>query len=233
MYSASKGTRTNRNSVFNTNGSHALTNLRAKIKSLDRSSKTNDHNTQEYDPFSYGVELVPEPVIVYNKSKMVRRAYLIESKYKIGWVVDCDLNLCMICLREFGWYRGRTKHHCRACGALVCHDCSPYMTEIAVLNEERGSRVCKNCFCLKPGIFTPPSVAQSPNTSENTKLNSSNLPAKNLFKTPEESKGNTSSPSKRKSVKAIDTEEKMMQKYLEEMERIDKEQLPKYEEAYR
>lgn len=37
----------------------------------------------------------------------------------------------------------------RACGSLVCSSCSPYKTPINFLNEEGGSRVCKNCFGIR------------------------------------------------------------------------------------
>ncbi|KAJ1430950.1 hypothetical protein B484DRAFT_305487, partial [Ochromonadaceae sp. CCMP2298] len=53
---------------------------------------------------------------------------------------------CMVCAAKFGWYVGRPKHHCRACGLLVCHACSPYNTAVPGLAEFQGSRVCRNCF---------------------------------------------------------------------------------------
>lgn len=236
-----KSARANRNSVFTGTSNAAIAALRAKIKSLDRSSDSQP----DFDPYTYGVEVVPEQIIIFGKSKLVRRAYLIENKYKIGWVVDCDLHNCMICWKEFGWYRGRPKHHCRACGALVCGDCSPFITVIPVLNEDKGSRVCTNCFGLKSPIASQLRMATEPETPAINLFNSP-IPNHNPnFKTPAtngiatnnnvNSSNNsvaTNPITRKKSIK-MENEEKIMQKYLDEMEKLDQQQLPKYEEAYR
>lgn len=39
------------------------------------------------------------------------------------WIPDQSANRCMICKEEFGTLF-RRKHHCRACGKVVCHSCS-------------------------------------------------------------------------------------------------------------
>lgn len=39
------------------------------------------------------------------------------------WVPDQSATRCMICTEEFGTIF-RRKHHCRACGKVVCHSCS-------------------------------------------------------------------------------------------------------------
>jgi hypothetical protein len=249
MYSSHNSARINRNSVFTTSNSQAIACLRAKIKSLDKSANRNDTSTSlvEFDPHTYGVEVVVDHFVFNGKSKMIRRAYLIENNYKVGWVVDCDLDVCMLCGKDFGWMRARLKHHCRACGSLVCHDCSPFLTDIPVLMEDHGSRVCKNCFGLKPGVYTPlqnpPSTLQKP--SEPT--------AVNLFETPRGSSTvasvssfpnnmsssslmrNNITPDGSVSVRSIGTRRKSLkaESYHEQLERLDQEQLPKYEEAYR
>jgi hypothetical protein len=100
--------------------------------------------------FSTGVR--NEVLIFGRKSVTVRRVYLLGAAvYKVAWVVDCDIAFCMICQSSFGWTRFR--HHCRACGAIVCNKCSPYRTIIPHLNEDGGSRVCKSCFGLKPAAL--------------------------------------------------------------------------------
>ncbi len=53
----------------------------------------------------------------------------------------------MICLDKFSWTRFR--HHCRACGYLVCSSCSPFLVQLPSFEEESGSRVCVQCFGLK------------------------------------------------------------------------------------
>ena len=82
-----------------------------------------------------------------NELRCVRRVYVLNSSYKVGWVVDRDMERCMICLDRFNWLK--FKHHCRACGSLVCSSCSPFTAYLPNFEEEDGSRVCRNCFGLK------------------------------------------------------------------------------------
>jgi hypothetical protein len=231
---SAKSARSNRNSVFSNSGNAALTALRSKIKSLDR-TKADDASTA-FDPYAYGVEVVPEQLIMFGKAVMVRRVYLVENKYKIGWVVDCDLFNCMICGKEFGWYRGRPKHHCRACGALVCGDCSPYALSIPVLNESGGSRACVNCVGLRTPVANQLLLPSEPDTPA---INLFNSPAP--LKTPSahssthtsahtsskamDNSSVTSGISRKKSIK--------MENYQTEMDKLDQQEFPKYEEAYR
>ncbi len=86
-----------------------------------------------------------EQVPVGKKSLSVRKAYWHHNEiYRVGWVYDFDVSYCMVCIAEFGWF-GR-RHHCRACGYVVCGSCSPYRAKIAGLPEEVESRVCRNCY---------------------------------------------------------------------------------------
>lgn len=125
--------------------------LKAKIRCLEQ--KGDDRS--DYDPNSFGVEISTEQVLIQKKTYIVRRAYLINHKYRIGWVVDADLTLCMICAKEFGLFQARLKHHCRTCGALVCRDCSHNFIDLSSLINEKKARTCGNCFGIKPGILTP------------------------------------------------------------------------------
>lgn len=50
----------------------------------------------------------------------------------------------------------------RACGSLVCSACSPYKSDIPFLQEEGGSRVCKNCFGLRTDIYAAPLKDDTP-----------------------------------------------------------------------
>ena len=220
----------------------------------------------------------------------VRRVFILEHRYKAGWVVDADFNNCMICYREFGWYRGRPKHHCRACGGLVCHDCSPYLAVIPYVEEEKGSRVCKNCFGLKPGLISPMSTASvSPMGPGGMNPEASMyyvppvqydlvVPPTALFTSPTattagnrgtNTAGGIGDPSysrqaqgqlvatanrpvpssaiqgsvqgtingkvrrRTKITPKREAEDSLIRKYIEEMEKFEAEQKPKYEEAYR
>ena len=97
-----------------------------------------------------------ESLLVNGETKVVRRVFANEHSYDVGWVVDSDLECCMICAKPFNSMYFRFRHHCRACGNLVCGDCSPYKTRIPSLQtEESSSRVCLNCFGLKVQVQDP------------------------------------------------------------------------------
>ncbi|KAF8983464.1 hypothetical protein BGZ46_010217 [Entomortierella lignicola] len=60
------------------------------------------------------------------------------------WVPDHSVSRCMICTEEFGFYRRR--HHCRACGKVVCHSCSTRTILIKSTDSEKVGRACDDCI---------------------------------------------------------------------------------------
>jgi hypothetical protein len=48
-----------------------------------------------------------------------RKIKIMSSK----WVSDDASNVCMKCGAEFGRFLGASRHHCRACGELMCQTC--------------------------------------------------------------------------------------------------------------
>ncbi|XP_072026421.1 uncharacterized protein [Amphiura filiformis] len=62
------------------------------------------------------------------------------------WIPDSRVTMCMICTCEFTvtWRR----HHCRACGKVVCGNCSMNKVPLMYLSQ-KTARVCEECFnCL-------------------------------------------------------------------------------------
>jgi len=59
-----------------------------------------------------------------------------------GWVDDDETTKCMRCPNDFSVTNRR--HHCRACGFVVCGTCSNH-TEVLQGSDERH-RVCFHCF---------------------------------------------------------------------------------------
>ncbi|XP_010627525.1 FYVE, RhoGEF and PH domain-containing protein 6 [Fukomys damarensis] len=59
------------------------------------------------------------------------------------WVPDTRATMCMICTSEFTltWRR----HHCRACGKVVCQTCSSNKYGLDYLKNQ-PARVCEHCF---------------------------------------------------------------------------------------
>ena len=66
------------------------------------------------------------------------------------WQKDILSNHCNTCNREFSMTR--RKHHCRACGMLVCDSCSQYRVLLPLRFKTRSTqRVCEPCHQkLKP-----------------------------------------------------------------------------------
>ncbi|XP_066505097.1 FYVE, RhoGEF and PH domain-containing protein 6-like isoform X2 [Hoplias malabaricus] len=59
------------------------------------------------------------------------------------WIPDLRATMCMICTCEFTLTRRR--HHCRACGKVVCQDCSTNKYPLEYLKNQ-PARVCDQCF---------------------------------------------------------------------------------------
>ncbi|XP_064604534.1 FYVE, RhoGEF and PH domain-containing protein 2-like isoform X2 [Liolophura sinensis] len=77
------------------------------------------------------------------------------------WIKDEAVTMCMICSSAFTTFRRR--HHCRACGIVVCSKCSS--KKVTLTYDDKGSnRVCDNCHKRlktdsnspsKPNLETP------------------------------------------------------------------------------
>jgi hypothetical protein len=72
--------------------------------------------------------LTQEIIVLSGKDTVIHRVYLSKKVagpyFNVGWVLDGDVDECMICNRTFSAFFLLTKHHCRSCGNIVCSDCS-------------------------------------------------------------------------------------------------------------
>jgi len=62
------------------------------------------------------------------------------------WVPDEEVLACPMCAKPFGAFRGR--HHCRACGRVVCGDCSKGTLRLQGPSSAK-ERVCDSCVDLR------------------------------------------------------------------------------------
>ncbi|XP_035584584.1 FYVE, RhoGEF and PH domain-containing protein 2 isoform X5 [Zalophus californianus] len=69
------------------------------------------------------------------------------------WVRDKMVTMCMRCQEPFNALT-RRRHHCRACGYVVCARCSDYRAELQY-NDNRPSRVCFHCYTFLTGSVLP------------------------------------------------------------------------------
>ncbi|KAI8914777.1 hypothetical protein DFJ77DRAFT_463294 [Powellomyces hirtus] len=60
------------------------------------------------------------------------------------WMPDDSTNCCMLCSQEFTMIK--RKHHCRACGKIVCYACSDKHFLIPGLHKDTPARACDPCY---------------------------------------------------------------------------------------
>uniref|UniRef100_A0A8C2S708 FYVE, RhoGEF and PH domain containing 2 n=1 Tax=Capra hircus TaxID=9925 RepID=A0A8C2S708_CAPHI len=65
------------------------------------------------------------------------------------WVRDKMVTMCMRCQEPFNALT-RRRHHCRACGYVVCARCSDYRAELKY-DANRPNRVCLDCYTFLTG----------------------------------------------------------------------------------
>jgi len=71
----------------------------------------------------------------------------------VGWVInEKSIGTCLICQVPFGLLHW--KHHCRACGNLVCQKCSKFTSKIKAFEELGLLKVCSECHKSKVRIFS-------------------------------------------------------------------------------
>ncbi|KAM3872291.1 FYVE, RhoGEF and PH domain-containing protein 1 [Diretmus argenteus] len=73
-----------------------------------------------------------------------------------------EVTLCMKCQEPFNSITKR-RHHCKACGHVVCGKCSEFRARLSYDNN-RTNRVCIDCYATLVGV--PPSPATLTNSSQ-------------------------------------------------------------------
>eukprot|EP00055_Hartaetosiga_balthica_P015156 m.87841 g.87841 ORF g.87841 m.87841 type:complete len:384 (-) comp8791_c6_seq1:154-1305(-) len=60
------------------------------------------------------------------------------------WTPDSNVSMCQTCFQEFSFVR-RRRHHCRACGKVICAGCSSNTAPLLYLKNDHA-RVCNECY---------------------------------------------------------------------------------------
>ncbi|XP_067415892.1 FYVE, RhoGEF and PH domain-containing protein 6 [Emydura macquarii macquarii] len=157
------------------------------IESVERSFILSASSATERDEWleaiSRSIEDYTKKRITFNPSKSLEEAdpekeeedSPLGSKAPI-WVPDTRATMCMICTSEFTltWRR----HHCRACGKIVCQACSTNKHGLDYMKNQ-PARVCDHCFKelqKQDNQFTPKSGSpvnhKSPSSALSTVLHS-------------------------------------------------------------
>ncbi|KAM6216441.1 FYVE, RhoGEF and PH domain-containing protein 6 [Rhynchocyon petersi] len=125
-----------------------------KIESVERSFILSASSATERDEWleaiSRSIEEYAKKRITFCPSRSLEEADS-ENKEEASplgskapiWVPDTRVTMCMICTSEFTltWRR----HHCRACGKIVCQACSSNKYGLDYLKNQ-PARVCEHCF---------------------------------------------------------------------------------------
>ncbi|KFV71482.1 FYVE, RhoGEF and PH domain-containing protein 6, partial [Dryobates pubescens] len=124
------------------------------IESVERSFILSASSATERDEWleaiSKSIEDYTKKRITFNPSRSLEEAdpekqeedSPLGSKAPI-WIPDTRATMCMICTSEFTltWRR----HHCRACGKIVCQACSSNKHGLDYMKNQ-PARVCDHCF---------------------------------------------------------------------------------------
>ncbi|KAM8754884.1 FYVE, RhoGEF and PH domain-containing protein 1 isoform 1-T1 [Acanthopagrus schlegelii] len=70
-----------------------------------------------------------------------------------------EVTLCMKCQEPFNAITKR-RHHCKACGHVVCGKCSEFRARLSYDNN-RTNRVCVDCYAMLVGMSPSPSTLPS------------------------------------------------------------------------
>ncbi|XP_036435376.1 FYVE, RhoGEF and PH domain-containing protein 1 [Colossoma macropomum] len=73
-----------------------------------------------------------------------------------------EVTLCMKCQEPFNSITKR-RHHCKACGHVVCGKCSEFRARL-LYDNNRANRVCIDCYTTLVGV--PPSPASLTNSAQ-------------------------------------------------------------------
>uniref|UniRef100_A0A8I3X466 FYVE, RhoGEF and PH domain containing 4 n=1 Tax=Callithrix jacchus TaxID=9483 RepID=A0A8I3X466_CALJA len=83
-----------------------------------------------------------------DKEEWIKTAEL--GKRAPRWIRDNEVTMCMKCKEPFNALT-RRRHHCRACGYVVCWKCSDYKAQLEY-DGGKLNKVCKDCYQIISGF---------------------------------------------------------------------------------
>ncbi|XP_040294932.1 FYVE, RhoGEF and PH domain-containing protein 4 isoform X2 [Bufo bufo] len=94
-----------------------------------------------------------ETFIIANAKKMEEAPQEVPSA-ELGlrapkWIRDNEVTMCMKCKEQFNALT-RRRHHCRACGHVVCWKCSDHKAPLQY-DGNKMNKVCKDCYHILQG----------------------------------------------------------------------------------
>uniref|UniRef100_A0A671T4D0 FYVE, RhoGEF and PH domain-containing protein 4-like n=1 Tax=Sinocyclocheilus anshuiensis TaxID=1608454 RepID=A0A671T4D0_9TELE len=87
--------------------------------------------------------------IFQQKNETFKSSRLELGKRAPRWIRDNEVTMCMKCKEPFNPLT-RRRHHCRACGYVVCYKCSDYKASLRY-DGNKLNKVCKDCYFILTG----------------------------------------------------------------------------------
>ncbi|XP_068275259.1 FYVE, RhoGEF and PH domain-containing protein 2 isoform X2 [Nyctibius grandis] len=112
--------------------------MNAWIKAFQDAIDRKEKRSETFKTVVHGLETGTHPL---KTEELGRRAP--------QWVRDNLVTMCMRCKEPFNAIT-RRRHHCRACGYVVCARCSDYKAELQY-DGNRLHRVCQECYIFLTG----------------------------------------------------------------------------------
>ncbi|CAG8434947.1 7701_t:CDS:10 [Ambispora gerdemannii] len=103
---------------------------------------------------------IAEDNVSLDRKDTFKRKRIVDNYHAPVWVPDTSTDRCMNCSDEFTIFR--RKHHCRACGKIICHACSTRNFVIPGSNEQDDQivRACDPClFTMFPDAIRDEDIA--------------------------------------------------------------------------
>lgn len=101
------------------------------------------------------IAVTVEEVNIVGQHRTIRRVFVRTNDsidyVKLGWVINEDMDCCMICAKIFSLsplncFLSMGRHHCRACGNIICSNCIAGQSFVKDLCTEEPAIVCMQCY---------------------------------------------------------------------------------------
>lgn len=96
----------------------------------------------------YVTDITDEKIFVNGTEHRIKRVFVKTSDSgnyaNVGWVVKSEISYCMLCSIAFGMFT--YQHHCKACGNVVCNNCSLNLVAVVEIESVGPVRVCNQCY---------------------------------------------------------------------------------------
>jgi len=120
--------------------------IKAELWRLQTSNSNNNNNNNNYVTYTNTNTNTNQNTYDtnnYNNQKTLNNIQSSPYMNRPNWTPDDAFTNCQNCYKEFNLIRRR--HHCRACGQLLCGSCTPHKRTLPTLAYNTPVRVCVNC----------------------------------------------------------------------------------------